>query len=168
MKISNLKSFIIVLALLLSACGGKHISDTQGDGNPEAAAVDTLAMLRQIGCPYVNGNRPDSTTYAAMLRLPDIRRRGIPEHIDMIGPTSLITEDRSGIYNLAGDDIETGRRRFLEIAWAVDSSEYLSADPGKSVGAPQGEPCHIRIWYEIRPDTLAPVDTLYYHDGIEF
>lgn len=156
------------MALLLSACGGNSANDTQGDGGAEAVVVDTAAMLRQIGPPYVNGNGPDSATYAAILRLPDLRRRGIPEYIDVIGPNSLFTEDRSGIYNMAGYDIESGRRRFLEIAWSVDSVEYLSADPDNRLCPPEGYPCHIRIWYEIRPDTLMPVDTLYYHDGIEF
>ena len=31
-----------------------------------------------------------------------------------------------------------------------------------------GEKSHIRIWYEIRSDSLIPVDTLYWHDGMEF
>ena len=153
------------LMLLLTACGGN--GKGQSAYSPEATAADTIAMLREVGSRYAEANRPDSATLAAMLRLPDIQRRGIPEHIDVIGPNSVISEERIGLLNFAtADEIFSGRRRFLELYWPIDSTEYIAND---ATGCnPDGNTCHITIRYKILPDTLLPVDTLYHHDAEEY
>lgn len=158
------------MALSLVSCGGNRSGDVRGIDSFTPTAADTIAMLRQMGDAYADAtNRPDSATLAAILRLPDIRRRGLPESIYVTGPGTIISEDRNGLCNIASpDDILEGRRRFLEIEWAVDSTEYLAATARDLLCNPDGEPCHLRITYEIVPDTLVPVDTLWYHDGIEF
>lgn len=156
--------FLSGLILLLTACGGN--GNRQSADSPEATAADTIAMLLEVGSRYAEANRPDSTTLAAMLRLPDIHRRGIPEHIDVIGPNSVISEERIELLNIATtDEIFSGRRRFLELSWPIDSTEYIAKDVTGS--NPDGNTCHITIRYEILPDTLLPVDTLYHHDGEE-
>lgn len=157
--------FLVALMLLLTACGGN--CNVRSDDSRETTAADTIAMLREVGSRYAQANRPDSATLAAMLRLPDIHSRGIPEHIDIIGPNSVISEERIGLLNIAtADEIFSGRRRFLELSWPIDSTEYIANDATGS--NPDGEQCHITIRYEILPDTLLPVDTLYHHDGEEF
>lgn len=121
----------------------------------EATATDTIAMLREVGSRYAQANRPDSATLAAMLWLPYIHRRGIPEHIDVIGPNSVISEERIELLNIAtADEIFSGRRRFLELSRPIDSTEYTANDATGS--NPDGEQCHITIRYEIHPETLLP------------
>lgn len=155
----------IISLLVLTACGGNG-KRAIGLYSPEATAADTIAMLRKVGSRYAQTSHPDSTTLAAMLRLPDIHRRGIPEHIDVIGPNSVISEERIELLNIAtADEIFSGRRRFLELSWPIDSTEYIAKDATGS--NPDGNTCHITIRYEILPDTLLPVDTLYHHDGEE-
>lgn len=106
-------------------------------------------------------------TLAVMLQLPDIHRRGIPEHIDVIGLNSVISEESIGLLNIATtDEIFSGIRRFLELSWPIDCTEYIANDATGS--NPDGEQCHITIRYEILPGTLLLVDTLYHHDGEEF
>lgn len=155
----------IISLLILTACGGND--NGQSADNREATDADTIAVLRVVGSRYAEANRPDSATLSAMLRLPDIHRRGIPEHIDVIGPNNVISEERIGLLNIAtADEIFSGRRRFLELSWPIDSTEYTANDATGS--NPNGNTCHITIRYEIRPDKLLPVDTLYHHDGEEF
>ncbi|MDO4320687.1 MAG: hypothetical protein Q4C34_08945 [Bacteroidales bacterium] len=157
--------FGIIFLLMLGACGGN--GNVQSADRPAATAADTMVMLREVGSRYAGADRPDSATLAAMLRLPDIQRRGIPEHIDVIGPNSTISEERIGLLNIAtADEIFSGRRRFLELSWPVESTEYIAHDA--TDGAPDGEPCHITIRYEILTDTLLAVDTIYRHVGEEY
>ena len=126
-----------------------------------------IATLREVCSRYVGTDSPDSVTLAAILRLPDINRRGIPEYIDVIGPNSVISEERIGLLNIvAADDIFSGRHRFLELSWFIDSTEYTAHNATGS--DPGGAQSHITVRYEILPDTLLPVDTLYPHDGEEF
>lgn len=155
----------IISLLILTACGGN--GNGQSADSPEATAADTIAMLREVGSRYAQANRPDSAILAAMLRLPDIQLRGIPEHIDAIGPNSVISEERIELLNIAtADEIFSGSRRFLELSWPIDSTEYTANDATGS--NPDGEQCHITLRYEILPDTLLPVDTLYHHNGEEY
>ena len=155
----------IISLLVLTACGGN--GNRQSADSPEATAADTIAVLREVGSRYAQTSHPDSATLAAMLRLPDIQRRGIPEHIDVIGPNSVISEERIELLNIATtDEIFSGRRRFLELSWPIVSSEYIANDATGS--NPDGNPCHMTVRYEILPDALLTVDTLYYHDGMEF
>lgn len=157
--------FGIISLLILTACGGN--GNGQSADSPEATAADTIAMLREVGSRYAQANCPDSAILAAMLRLPDIQHRGIPEHIDVIGPNSVISEERIELLNIAtADEIFSGRRRFLELSWPIDSTEYTANDETGS--NPDGEQCHITLHYEILPDTLLPVDTLYHHNGEDF
>ena len=158
--------FLSGLILLLTACGGNG-KRAIGLYSPEATAADTIAVLRKVGSRYAQTSHPDSATLAAMLRLPDIQRRGIPEHIDVIGPNSVISEERIELLNIAtADEIFSGRCRFLELSWPIDSTEYIAKDATGS--NPDRNTCHITISYEILPNTLLPVDTLYYHERMEF
>lgn len=157
--------FGIISLLIMTACGGN--GNGQSADSREATTSDTIAMLREVGSRYAEANRPDSATLAAMLRLPDIHRRGIPEHIDVIGPNSVISEERIELLNIAtADEIFSGRRRFLELSWPIDSTEYIANDATGS--NPDNNTCHITLRYEILPGTLLPVDTLYRHDGEEY
>ena len=80
----------IITLLLLTACGGH--GNVQYADRQEATGADMIATLREVCSRYVGTDSPDSVTLAAILRLPDINRRGIPEYIDVIWPDSVISE----------------------------------------------------------------------------
>ena len=90
----------IITLLLLTACGG-HV---QYADRQEATGADMIATLREVCGRYVGTDSPDSVTLAAILRLPDINRRGIPEYIDVIGPDSVISEERIGLLNIVASN----------------------------------------------------------------
>ncbi len=157
----------IITMLIVTACGGHNNRGASTADKGQSSGIDTLAALCKVEGPYADANPPDSVTLAAILRLPDLQKRGIPETMDVIGANSLFTEDRIGIFNLTTmEDITEGRVRFLELTWALDDPTEI-ADNNTDMPT-DGEKSHIRIWYEIRPDSLIPVDTLYWHDGMEF
>ncbi len=149
---------IMLLLLICGGCGGKR----QVDSVEQLTATDTIAMLRKLGSFYVGAIRPDSVTFTAMVKLQNIRERGIPESIDVIGPNSILHEGRIELLNIAiSDEIFSGRRCFLELTWPID--KYVVDGVTDSIS--HDIPCHITIWYEIHHGTvLIPVDTLYFHD----
>lgn len=153
--------------LIVTACGDHYNKNAGTADKGQSSGIDTLAVLRKVEGPYVDANPPDSVTLAAILRLPDLQKRGIPETMDVIGANSLFTEDRTGIFNLTTmEDITEGRVRFLELTWELDDPTEIAYN---NTDTPtDGEKSHIRIWYEILSDSLIPVDTLYWHDGMEF
>ena len=157
----------IITMLIVTACGGHNNRDAGTADKGQSSGIDTLAALRKVEGPYVDANPPDSATLAAILRLPDLQKRGIPETMDVIGANSLFTEDRTGIFNLTTmEDITEGGVRFLELTWELDDPTEIAYN---NTDTPtDGEKSHIRIRYEIRSDSLIPVDTLYWHDGMEF
>ena len=150
---------------MLAACGG-GVGRDNGRGDTLASA-DVIAMLSEVEPMYVDDERPDSAVLEMFVRLPEFQQRGVPERLSLIEPNSAIPEDRVTLFNIATpEELFGGKRRFLEAEWAVDSTEYLRhADLPTS---PNGFQCHLRISYEILPDTLIPVDTLYHHEGLEF
>ena len=164
-KITTLPFISLLISLMLAACGG-GVGRDNGRGDTFASA-DNIAMLREVETMYVGDERPDSAVLEMFMRLPEFLEHGVPEHLSLIGPNSTIPEDRATLFNIATpEELFGGKRRFLEAEWAVDSTEYLRhIDPPAS---PDGIQCHLRISYEILPDTLIPVDTLYYDEGFEF
>ncbi len=154
-----LSSFI---SLTLAACSGGAGKDN-GKGDT-LTSVDTVALLRAVETMYHGDLRPDSAVLELFMRMPELRQRGVPDHLSVIG---IIPEDRVTIYNIATpENVFEGKRRFLEAEWAIDSTEYIN-NAGLH-DSPDNSQCHIRITYEILPASLHPVDTLYYHSGIEF
>ena len=155
----------LLISLTLAACGG-GVSRDSGKGDTLALA-DTIAMLSEVETMYVGDERPDSAVLEMFMCLPEFQERGVPLHLSLIGSNSNIPEDRVSLFNIATpEELFGGKRRFLEAEWTIDSTEYLRhIYPPFS---PDGFQCHLRISYEILPDTLITVDTLYYHDGIEF
>ncbi len=154
-----ISSFIF---LSLAACsGGAGKDNGRGD---TLTSIDTVAMLRAAETMYHGDLRPDSAVLELFMRMPELRQRGVPDHLSVIG---IIPEDRVTIYNIATpEDVFESKRRFLEAEWAIDSTEYLNNS--ELHDSPDNPQCHIRITYEILPASLHPVDTLYYHSGIEF
>lgn len=156
---------MMLLSLIAVACNSG--ADKDNDKNDDYTSADTIAVLRMVETKYSGDERPDSAILRRFVRLTEFQKRGVPEHLSLIGPNSVIPEDRIGLLNIAtADEIFSGRRRFLELSWSIDSTEYIAND---ATGCnPDGNTCHITIRYEILPDTLLPVDTLYHHDGMEF
>ena len=70
----------------------------------EATGADMIATLREVCSRYVGTDSPDSVTLAAILRLPEINRRGILEYIYVIGPDSVISEGRIGLLNIVASN----------------------------------------------------------------
>ena len=164
-KMKTIPFISLLISLMLAACGG-GVGWDNGRGDTLASA-DTFAMLREVETMYVVEERPDSAVLEMCMRLPEFQQRGVPERLSLIGPNSTMPEDRITLFNIATPEkIFGGQHRFLEAEWAVDSTEYLRHIDQPA--SPDGSQCHIRISYEIFPDTLIPIDTLYHHDGIEF
>ena len=164
-KLKGLLYISLLFSHTLAACGG-GVGRDNGRGDTLASA-DVIAMLREVETMYVGDECPGCAVLEMFMRLPEFQERGVPERLSLIGPNSTFPEDRVTLFNIATpEEILGGKRRFLEAEWAVDSTEYLRhIDPPAS---PSGFQCHLRISYEILPDTLIPIDTLYHHDGIEF
>lgn len=156
-------SFLIFLMFVACNSGAGRDSDK----NDDYTSADTIAVLRMVETMYSGDERPDSAILRRFVRLTEFQKRGVPEHLSLIGPNSIIPEDRIVLLNIAtADEIAGDRRHFLESTWAIDSTEYIRND---ATGlTPDGNPCHMTVRYELLPDTLLPVDTLYYHDGMEF
>ncbi len=150
------------ISLTLAACSGEMgKNNVRGD---TLTSIDTVAMLRAAETMYHGDLRPDSAVLELLMRMPELRQRGVPNHLSVIG---IIPEDRVTIYNIATpEDVFEGKRRFLEAEWAIDSTEYINN--AELHDSPDNSQCHIRITYEILPARLHPVDTLYYHSGLEF
>ncbi|WP_290391990.1 hypothetical protein [uncultured Duncaniella sp.] len=156
---------MMLLSLIAVACNSGAGKDN--DKNDDYTSADTIAVLRMVETMYSGDERPDSAILRRFVRLTEFQKRGVPEHLSLIGPNSVIPEDRIGLLNIAtADEIGSGRRHFLESTWAIDSTEYIRNDATNLT--PDGNPCHITVRYELLSDTLLPVDTLYYHDGMEF
>ncbi len=154
-----ISSFIF---LTLAACSGGAGKDN-GKGDTLTSS-DTVAMLRAVETMYHGDLRPDSAVLELLMRMPELRQRGVPDHLSVIG---IIPEDRVTIYNIATpEDVFEGKRRFLEAEWAIDSTEYINN--AELHDSSDNSQCHIRITYEILPASLNPVDILYYHSGMEF
>ena len=156
---------IILLSLIVAACNSGAGSDNSK--NYDYSSADTIAVLRMVETMYSGDERPDSAILRRFVCLTEFQKRGVPEHLSLIGPNSVISEDRIGLLNIAtADEIASGRRHFLEATWAIDRTEYIR---NEATGLPpHGNPCHMTVRYEILPDTLLHADTLYYHDGMEF
>lgn len=156
---------IILLSLIAAACNSGAGRDN--DKNDDYSSADTIVVMRMIETMYSGDKRPDSAILRRFVRLTEFQKRGVPEHLSLIGPNSVIPEDRIGLLNIAtAGEIASGRRHFLEATWAIDSTEYIR---NEATGlTPDGNPCHMTVRYEILPDTLLSADTLYYHDGMEF
>lgn len=154
----------LLIALTLTACGG-GVGRDNGRGDTLASA-DTIAMLREVETMCVGDERPDSAVLVMFMRLPEFHRRGVPEHMSLIGPNSAIPEDRVTLFNIAApEELFGGKRRFLEAEWAVDGNEFLiDADPP----LPKPSKGFLRIFYEILPDTLILDDSFYYDEDFEF
>ena len=84
----------IITLLLLTACGGH--GNVQYADRQEATGADMIATLREVCSRYVGTDSPGS--------VPDINRRGIPEYIDVIGPDSVISEERIGLLNIVASN----------------------------------------------------------------
>ena len=164
-KMKTIPFISLLISLMLAACGG-GVGRDNGRGDT-LASVDVIATLSEVETMYIGDERPDSAVLEMFMRLPEFQERGVLEHLSLIGPNSTFPEDRVTLFNSATpEELFGGTRCFLEAEWAVDSTEYLRhIDP---LATPDGSQCHLRISYEILPDTLIPVDTLYHHDGIEF
>ena len=156
---------MMLLSLIAVACNNG--ADKDNDKNDDYTSADTIAVLRMVETKYSGDERPDSAILRRFVRLTEFQKRGVPEHLSLIGPNSVIPEDRIGLLNIAtADEIGSGRRLFLESTWAIDCTEYIHNEATDLT--PDGNPCHMTVRYELLPDTLLPVDTLYYHDGMEF
>ena len=153
------------LSLIAVACNSG--ADKDNDKNDDYTSADTIAALRIVKTMYSGDERLDCAILRRFMCLTEFQKHGVPEHLSLIGPNSVIPEDRIGLLNIAtADEIAGGRRHFLESTWAIDCTEYLR---NEATGlTPDGNPCHMTVRYELLSDTLLPVDTLYYHDGMEF
>lgn len=158
---------IILFSIIASACNSGAGRDNDKNDDYTSTSADTITVLRMVETMCSGDERPDSAILRRFVRLTEFQKRGVPEHLSLIGPNSVIPEDRIGLLNIAtADEIASGRRHFLESTWAIDSTEYIR---NEATGlTPDGNPCHMTVRYELLPDTLLPVDTLYYHDGMEF
>lgn len=100
-----------LISLSLAACSG-GIGNDNGRGET-LTSVDTVAMLHAAETMNHGDLRPDSAVLEMFMRMSELRQRGVPDHLSVIG---IIPEDRVTIYNIATpEDVFKGKRRFLEV-----------------------------------------------------
>ncbi|MDE6009502.1 MAG: hypothetical protein K2G90_09885 [Muribaculaceae bacterium] len=145
---------------MLNSCNIGSKDTVRGD---IPASSDTIALLRQVETMYDDDQRPDRAVLEMFMRVPEFKKRGVPEHLSIIG---IIPEDRVTLCNYASaEDILGKKHRFLEAEWSAYGNEFLGdADPP----LPNPSKGFLRMSYEILPDTLIPVDSFYYDEGFEF